>query len=403
MAVWAGLFYYAMLDEIYDSIDDGLDNQKGLIIQKAAVDTSILHKSELGESGYAIREALPQRAMSFRDVYSDTMMYMENEKDYEPVRLLRTVFVQDGKYYRMDVATSMVEEDDLVSELLYALLWLYLGLVATIVILNNFLLKRIWRPFYQLLRQLRSFRLENAVSVAAPETRVQEFRELNQTVGKLLQSNIHSYNSQKQFIENASHELQTPLAIAAAKLETLAQKGTLTEEDGALLSSAIDNVQRMARLNRSLLLLSKIENRQFNAGQSVSVNKLVRDVVDDFSDGVAYRKLHLHLSEEGAVTVHANDDLIRILIANLIKNAVVHNRSDGEIWVTIRPDALVVENTGAQESLDGPELFTRFNRGESTANSTGLGLAIAKAISDLHGFRIAYTFLDGHHSLTVHF
>lgn len=403
MAVWAGIFYYAMLDEIYDSIDDGLDNQKGLIIRKAAGDTSVLHKSELGESGYEIREIQPPCAVAFHDVYSDTAMYMENEKDYEPVRLLRTVFVQGGKYYRLDVATSMVEEDDLVSELLYALLWLYLGLVASVVIVNNFLLRRIWRPFYNLLQQLRGFRLEKATPISTPQTRVQEFQELNQTVGKLLQSNIDSYTSQKHFIENAAHELQTPLAITAAKLETLAERGNLSEEEGALLSSAIDHVQRMARLNRSLLLLSKIENRQFAEEKTVSINHLVAQVLEDFKDGMEYRELTLHFSEEENLVVNMNEDLARILTTNLIKNAVVHNRPGGEIWVMVRAKELLVGNTGADASLKNSRLFTRFSRGESTANSTGLGLAIVKAIADLYGFRIAYAFDKGRHTMTMHF
>lgn len=406
MAVWAGVFYYAMLDEIYDSIDDGLDNQKGLIIRRATIDTSILDKADFGDGGYTIREVsapvVKHKKKGFKDVYLDTAMYMENEKSYEPIRLLRTGFVQDGRHYRLDVATSMVEEDDLVSELLYALLWLYLGLVASVVILNNFLLKRIWRPFYQLLQRLRDFRLERATPVTVPDTRVQEFRELNQTVDVLLQSNINSYTGQKQFIENASHELQTPLAIAAAKLETLAQKGSLTEEDGALLSSAMDNIQRMARLNRSLLLLSKIENKQFAAGREISVNGLAKEVVEDFADGAAYRELSLHFSEDAEVVVDANEDLLRILLTNLIKNAVTHNQRGGDVRITIQENALVVENTGADASLDGPALFTRFNKGEATS-STGLGLAIAKAIADLYGFRISYSFRNSLHTMVVSF
>src|SRR5687768_12116160 len=143
ITAWAGIFYFAMLDEIYDSIDDGLDNQKGLIIQKAAADSSILKKNSFDEGDYAITETSAEFAIEARDVYLDTLMYMENEKDFEPVRLLRSTFHNKGKYYQMEVITSMVEEDDLIVELFYSLLWLYLGLVASIITLNNILLKRI--------------------------------------------------------------------------------------------------------------------------------------------------------------------------------------------------------------------------------------------------------------------
>lgn len=139
ITIWAAVFYYSMLDEIYDSIDDGLDNQKGLVIQKAATDSSVLTKNDFDETDYAIREISSTGIAEVKDVYIDTMMYMQNEKSDEPVRLLKTVFLQNGKYYELQVATSMVEEDDLVKQLFYSVLWLYLGLVVTIIVFNNFL------------------------------------------------------------------------------------------------------------------------------------------------------------------------------------------------------------------------------------------------------------------------
>ena len=147
ISIWAAVFYYMMLVEIYDSIDDGLDNQKGLVIRKAAADSTILQKNNFDETDYAINEIAATAAVNFRDMYTDTMMFMQNEKSDEPVRLLKTLFVQNGKYYELRVATSMVEEDDLVKQLFISILWLYLGLILTIIIFNNFLLKKIWQPF----------------------------------------------------------------------------------------------------------------------------------------------------------------------------------------------------------------------------------------------------------------
>src|SRR5687767_9563966 len=123
-----------MLDEIYDSIDDGLDNQKGLVIQKAARDSTLLNKKGFEEIDYSIIRIPSEKATTFNDVYIDTSMYMQNEKSFEPVRMLKTVFIQDGRYYQLQIVTSMVEEDDLIEELLYALLWLYLGMIITILV-----------------------------------------------------------------------------------------------------------------------------------------------------------------------------------------------------------------------------------------------------------------------------
>lgn len=401
ISIWAALFYYAMLDEIYDSIDDGLDNQKGLIIQKITVDSTLLQQQDFIEGGFLIREISAEKALNFRDQYIDTTMYMQNEKEYEPVRLLRTVFLHNNRYFQMSVYTSMVEEDDLVLELFYALLWLYFGLLATILLLNNVVLKRIWKPFYRLLRQLKTFRLEQP-AIEVPQTRIEEFRLMNATIERLLQSNINSYNSQKHLIENVSHELQTPLAISINKLEALAETGSLDEAQSRLLAAALDNLERLTRLNRSLLLLSRIENRQFTETESVNLNALVKRLAADFEDQFSFNQVRFSLQEEATVTVQMNADLAAIVVTNLLKNALVHNRPCGSIEVLLQTNSLQVSNTGKEEALDGDALFKRFQKQATQGASTGLGLSIVKAIADRYGFTIAYQF-SGKHCFQIRF
>ena len=402
ISIWAGIFYYSMLDEIYDSIDDGLDNQKGLIIQKAATDTLVLNKRDFEESDYAIRQISPFLATEYYDIYIDTMMYMENERSEEPVRMLKTVFMQNGRYFQLQVITSMVEEDDLVKQLFYSLLWLYGGLVVSIVVLNNVLLKRIWRPFYHLLRQLKHFRLDKATKIETPQTDVDEFRMLNDTVRKLLERNIETYTSQKHFIENASHELQTPLAICISKLETLAEQPGFSEEQLALLSSALDNLDRLTRLNKSLLLLSKIENKQFSDVEVVNVNELVNKVVSDFSDQTFYNQLTVTIEEESICRQKMNAGLALVLVTNLVKNAIIHNKPGGTVHILLHSNSLTVENTGASKPLDDQKIFMRFHSEKPSALSTGLGLALVKAIAHLYQFEISYSFNENH-KLTVKF
>ena len=141
--IWAGIFYYAMLDEVYDSMDDGLDNQRLLIISKADTDSTVLNHRSFEEGNYVVAPISKELARKHRDLYIDTLMYMQNEKDFEPVRMLQTVFKKDTSYYQMAVITSMVEEDDLIAELAQALVLLYLGLVLSIILLNNSLVRNI--------------------------------------------------------------------------------------------------------------------------------------------------------------------------------------------------------------------------------------------------------------------
>jgi len=402
ITIWAGVFYYAMLDEINDSIDDGLDNQKGLVIQKATLDTTLLQKNDFDESDYAINEIQPSTALDFQDQYTDTMMYKENERSEEPVRLLTTVFLHNGQYYKLQVATSMVEEDDLMRQLFYSILWLYIGLVTTIILFNNYLLKKIWRPFYQLLKQLKAFNLSKPVPLNTSTTNVDEFKLLNETVQKLLQRNVEIYTSQKQFIENASHELQTPLAISINKLEMLAEKSVLPDDQLQLLASAIDNLERLTRLNKSLLLLSKIENKQFAEEEAVNINELTRIIISDFSDQAAFSKVDIKFARNEPCVQSMNKDLAAILITNLIKNAIVHNKTGGVVKMSITKNSLIVENDGSEQPLDGQKIFDRFHTNHISNASTGLGLSIVKAITDHYHFSCTYMF-DKKHIISISF
>ena len=306
IGAWAVIFYINMLDEIYDSIDDGLANSKILIIGKVQEDSTLIHKTEFRESNYAFHEIPASYALSFRDVYSDSTFYMQHEADYEPVRILKTVFrATNGRYYQLQIASSMVEEDDLIEDLFYAILWLYVILMASVLLINNVLLRRIWKPFYEILNNLKNFRLGSHEEFSTSKTRVREFNILNETASSLLQRSILTFNSQKQFIENASHELQTPLAISLNKLELLSEKSSLTEEHLEELSAVIQSLQNLTRLNKTLLLLSKIDNRQFPEEKPVNFNELTRRLISSFTDLSEFKEVAVSVAEE-ANTVHTS-------------------------------------------------------------------------------------------------
>jgi len=400
--VWAGIFYFNMLDEIYDSMDDGLDNQKILVIQKAARDSTVLARRDFEDGYYRLKEISFAQAQHRKDVYQDTLMYMLNEQDYEPIRMLTTVFSHQNRFYELRVITSMVEEDDLIEDLLFALLWLYLGLIASILVLNNILLKRIWQPFYKLLQRLQEFRLEEPSQLVAEPTEVAEFKLLNSTIEKLLQKNIETYTSQKVFIENAAHELQTPLAISLNKLELLAESQNLQEDQLTQIGAVMQNLERLTRLNKSLLLLSKIENKQFGPVEEVNINEAVQKVVSDFADQATYRNITVQVQEAAICQQKLNPDLALILIMNLIKNAIMHNVPGGVVNISIDKNSFVIQNSGKAEPLNAQKLFNRFYKNTDSPGSTGLGLAIAKAIADLYQFRITYEYQQLH-QIAVYF
>ncbi len=401
IAIWAGLFYYNMIDEIKDSLDDGLEKYKLLISQKAASDSTILEKKKFGESNYAIREITGTDALRIRDHYSDTAMFMLNEGDFEPVRMLTTAFTMHDRYYELKVISSTVEEDDLIGDLLHALIWLYAALLISILFINNLVLRKAWKPFYQLLAKIRQFRLDKNPVITPTPSHVSEFRELDESILTLTKQAVKAYTNQKQFIENAAHELQTPLAISINKLELLAENEQLDGQGLATVSQVIETLQRLTRLNKALLLLSKIENKQFSDTTALQFNTVIKTLADDFRDMADARNIALHLREEGTFTMNMNADLAIILASNLIKNAIVHNIRGGSVEIVIRRTSFTISNTGQGTKLNDELLFERFRRKSTDHSSAGLGMAIVKAIADMHGLTIAYTFVNNRHDITV--
>ncbi|GAB1402901.1 HAMP domain-containing sensor histidine kinase [Lentimicrobium sp.] len=403
VSIWSVVFYLDMMDEIYDSIDDGLDNYKLLIQNKAEQDSTVLLKNSFDESNYAIRPLSESVAFKNYDVYKDTMIYMPFEEDMEPVRLLTSAFEHKGKYYELKVISSMVEEDDLMKSLLQHMVWLYILLIVCIIIINNVVLKKLWRPFYNLLQQFKDFRLGKDSGLTEVKTNINEFEELQIAGQALISHSVEAYNRQKQFTENAAHELQTPLAIISGKIELLLERDTLSEQAAETLSEVLQISERMNQLNKSLLLLSKIENKQFYNNQDISLTKLVKQGVDEFEDFVEFRNLSIDIRESGEVHLHMDVVLAGILVSNLLKNALYHNIERGEVIIEMNENKLHICNTSASVELNGNVIFNRFYKSDAGRQGTGLGLAILKAIVQLYGFKITYSYKNAMHCFEITF
>ncbi|WP_231929435.1 sensor histidine kinase [Gillisia sp. Hel1_33_143] len=376
-------------------MDDGLENQKMLVIRRAVENISIEEKNDFGDGYYTLKKIKSEHANNIKDHYRDTLMYMHNEEDFEPVRLLESVFKHNYEYYKIKVITSMVEEDDLIEDLLYSLLWLYLGLIISIIFLNNIVLNKIWNPFYKLITELKNFNIEKDENIKVQQTSIEEFNLLNKQIQVLLQKSRDSFIGQKQFIENASHELQTPLAISINKLELYIENYDLSESELVQIAQVLNNLERLTRFNKSLLLLSKIENRQFLYVQEVSIISIIQEVVEDFSDFAAHKQMECIITSEENIVFKMNRDLAVILFTNLIKNAIVYGENGSLINIEIEKQEIRISNLSTQEALKKEKLFTRFYK-ISSKNSNGLGLAISKAIADEYDLELEYYFDERH-------
>ncbi|WGU68008.1 HAMP domain-containing sensor histidine kinase [Capnocytophaga canimorsus] len=252
---------------------------------------------------------------------------MEYEEGFEPYRVLETYFTdREGRYRKLEIRTSMVEEDEFLENLIFALICLYLLLVVSIVIVNTLVLGKVWKPFYRTLERLGNYQFGKNEEKTQKITHIDEFDMLNSEIDKMIHRNEYSFNQQKQFIENASHELQTPLAIAINKLELLIGDESLTEDKRLELSDVSDSLHRLVKLNRSLLMLSRIDNNQFAQKQLISFNEVSKKVASEFTDLFEYKAIDFSLVEKQIFETEMNPDLAYILISNLLRNALKHNK-----------------------------------------------------------------------------
>ncbi|OBW40245.1 putative sensor histidine kinase TcrY [Chryseobacterium sp. MOF25P] len=407
VSLWSVIFYFNMLDEIKGSVDEELENYKRQIVFKAEKDPTILQQKTFDEGFFSVNKISEEEALSFKDTYEDTEIYAQDADDeapeLEPVRILTTVFEQNGSFYQLKIFNNMVEEDDLVKELLWDAAGLYILLIFSILLINNFVLKRLWKPFYELLDELKNYRLGISKSLPNVETKTKEFSDLQDAVTTLLQYSEKSYEQQKEFIGNASHELQTPLAIAISKLELLIEKENFTEDQAEKIAEIMEIIERLVRLNKSLLLLTKIENKQFFDNQEIKVNDIVEKNIEDLSDIAEFKEVEIIFSENSELLVKADAALLNIIVSNLLRNAIFHNTKPGKVEVKIDAKKLSVLNTGTDHSLNHEKIFTRFQKSEQHQSGSGLGLAIVKAIAELYDFTVSYDFKNGMHEFSVNF
>ncbi len=315
--------------------------------------------------------------------------------------LITTIKINNNNWV-LTIETNVEESEETVAYIAAVTLLFFLILVVGFWILNKRLSQKLWKPFQDTLHKLKSFQLNNYTEIQFSETDIIEFQELNTALDKLLRHNITIYKSQKEFTENASHELQTPLAIIKNKLDLLLQEEAVTDRQYQIIEEINRALTRITRINRNLLLLAKIENHQFDDNANVNLSQLTRQCLEQLSEHANNKNVTIQTGIEPDIIIEGNKTLIEILINNLLMNAIRHNIKSGIITVALNKNELIISNTG-DTALNNEKLFERFAVSSSEATSSGLGLAIIKEICNRHHWRITYGFSDNSHSFSVHF
>lgn len=403
MAVWGVLFYYAIIDEVVDETDDTLENYGEILMESALHDPSILETEGSLMSFYKFTPISEEEGRHYRQVFYDATVYIELEDEDEPVRVMCTAFrMPDGQYYELKLMISILERDDMVEAMLWYLGALFLLFLICTSIGIQLVLKGVFRPLHRLLDWLHCIQPGKEVPPLDNPTKIREFRQLSDAALDMGNRSYKAYEEQKQFIENASHELQTPLAIVKGKVELLAESEGMTEQQMEQLDEIYATLGRAVKLNKSLLLLSRIENGQYTEMEDVSVDEILDELLPDLMDIYEHKQVRLiRKREEQPFIIRCNHSLAQILVSNLVKNSLLHNREEGELQVLTTPTSLVIKNTG-DVPLDGEKLFRRFYHGmDGKKDSTGLGLAIARSIALSSSLKLTYEWQDGMHTFRL--
>jgi signal transduction histidine kinase len=333
--------------------------------------------------------------------FRNIKVYDPRDGDMDSFRELQFPVKVNGNVYTASVTKSEREAESMV----FLILLITVGVIGLLLVIlfttGRLLFRNTWKSFYDTLHSIRQFNLSSKQYEGAAPAAIDEFRDLDTAVRMMTAKIVKDYNTFRTFADNASHEMQTPLAIIQSKLDLLIQGQNLDEIQHRQLQDVYDSLGRLNRLNQSLLLLSKIENHQFTEVKSVALKDLLEEKLLQVEDIIHAKEIKLATDLEPAA-IPLNDYLAEILVNNLLNNAIRHNIPKGNIEIRLREKQLDIGNTGYNPGFDVSEIFERFKKGERSEGN-GLGLAIVKQICDNYGFRIAYSYGDGLHHFRIGF
>ncbi|MBR6538308.1 MAG: HAMP domain-containing histidine kinase [Bacteroides sp.] len=400
---WAVFFYLGIMSEVNDEVDDSLEDYSELIITRSLAGKELPAHDSGSNNQYYLREVDESYVRSRQAIsYRDSMIYIKEKKETEPARILTTIFKdKENRHYELSVFTPTIEKRDLQEAIFHLLIALFATLLIAILVINIWVFRRSMKPFYQLLDWLDKYRLGQENKPLDISTYTTEFRKLNETVKRYATHSEEIYRQQKLFIGNASHEIQTPLAVCQNRIEMLMEDESLNEEQLSELAKTYQTLEYVSKLNKSLLLLSKIDNSQFADATSININELLHRYMDDYQEVYDYKNIQVTLDEKDNFRLQINDTLATMLITNLLKNAYVHNNENGTIHIEIGKDYITFSNSGDLQPLDEKRIFDRFYQGKKKEGTTGLGLAIVAAICRQCSLAVNYRFVNNKHEFHV--
>jgi signal transduction histidine kinase len=338
-----------------------------------------------------------------KTILKDTTIFDPIEKETIEYSILKSNYTYKNQLYQIDIVKNNIEDDELLEGLWsgFGILLLLLG--AAFLLLNWITSKSIWKPFYKTIQQLENYDIKKHDNFQLESVSIYEFNQLNATLNTMTHKIQDDFNQHKEFTENASHEMQTPLAVIKANLSLLMQSSNLSEGEMNSIEAIENTVKKLSALNRTLLLLTKIDNQQFSENTNIDLTIICKNILDSNAEIISAKELILEIDFKEKLEVTMNETLAEILVSNLIQNAFRHNVQGGKLELITSRNSLSISNSGDPLSIPESDLFVRFRKSETTSESMGLGLSLVKSVVDVYRYTIRYEFSNNLHTFKLTF
>lgn len=397
--VGSAAFYFVLRLVLLRELDGSLHTEQTEIISYVRMHNSL---PEVVKAYNQQITFTPVPAIQPGTVYfSEKVRELQDDDDLEWARKLQFYITVAGKNYKATVTKSQVETEDL----LQLVIMIGAGMIALILFagyaINRAVIQRLWRPFYKTVREVEQYQLAKQQALQLPLSGTSEFDLLNQRLASMTERAQLEYQVVKEFSANAAHEMQTPLAVIRTHTEALMQDEHVLQHHNRSIQTIEQSVNRLTRLNHDLLLLARIENRQFSLQENIELDKVIGQKTGELVELLASKKITLRL-QVTPVRISCNHHLIDVIINNLLNNAIRYNKESGFINIALTPRQLVISNTSHLPSLEKDRISRRFYRHpETKADGNGLGLSIVKQVCNVAGYTLQYDYQQEMHVFSI--
>lgn len=333
-----------------------------------------------------------QHAASGKTIFlSEPRVIEQEQNDY---RILQYEFAYDGAPYLLEIGSNLSEIKELTFTIrLFILIVLVVILIVTFL-MDTFYIEYLLKPFYKIIdTKIRLADQPERFNHTKIESTSADFQELDLVLNQMMDRIGESFKKEKQFIANVSHELLTPIALLKSKFENLLQNPSLDDAAVDKIVSSLKTLDMLKKVINNLLLISRIDNHQYEANETINFSEIFENLIEDFADRIEEKELVVELHLDDQPEFKGNGTLMHILLYNLFVNAIKYNKPKGKIIIedgfSDSQYFIAITDTGiGMEQHQIANIFTRFTRISGDQDGQGLGLAIAHSIANFHHLTI---------------